>query len=239
MDSFNLSNKTRVVMENFTKFLSIVKSDQKKIRLTPNWLEFKISGIVGFYDASKDSSEEENSGFQEIVISDSKKFLDLIGKIGLENAQYKEPFLYLKKGDAKVKYHTSPLSAAKPVDRKIIEKFDKIIKNNELIMNPFELDLNEMNNFFENATMLGHDYIKFESKNNSLKIIAYSSNGVDAGYYEENINIKINEKINVPINKDFITKMYKGSYKIYFSQKLIKFESLDLPGLMYFLSYSE
>jgi len=235
LEPFKLSDTTTVIIDNFTKFLSTEKSDQRKIRLTPNWIEFKISGIVGFYNCK----EELNTGFNNLVISDSKKFLDLIGKIGLQNAQYKEPFLYLKNGDTKIKYHTSPLVSAKPVDRKIIKVFDSIIKEDRLTIPSFELDLNDINSFFSNINMMGYNFIKFESKNNSLKIIGCDDTGIDAGYYEENLNIKIKEKINVGINKDFLTKMFKGNYKVYFSEHILRFESLDIKGLEYYLSVSE
>lgn len=230
MENFGLSKKTLSIIENFTKFLSNEKAEHKKLRLTPEWIEFKISGIIGFFDASN----EENVGFNEIVISDAKKFIDLVGKIGLNEAQYKAPFLYLKQGNAKVKYHTSPLASAKPIDRKIITIFDKLIENKELIIEPFELDFNEMNSFFANVNLMNYDSIKFESKNNGLKLIGFDSKGIDGGYYEESLEIKTKEKISVSISKDILSKMIKGNYKLYFSEDILKFQSIDIPELSYY-----
>lgn len=232
MDNFVLSKKTLAVIENFSNFLNSNKANLKKIRLTPEWFEFKVSGIIGFYNAK----DEGNTGFSEIVIGDSKKFLDLVGKMGLAEAQFKDPFLYLKKGDRKIKFHTSIKSSIKPVDRKVQEKFSISYKNNELLIEPFELDLNGLNDFFLDTNMLNYSYMKFESKNNNLKIIGFDSNNIDGGYYEENLNIKVKEKISVILNKEHVNKMFKGNYKVYLLNEMVKFESLDLPGLEYYLS---
>lgn len=230
MENFMLSKKTLAVIENFSKFLANDKAATKKIRLTPEWFEFKVSGAIGFFDASN----EGNGGFNEIVIGDSKKFLDLVGKLGLQEAQFKEPFLYLKKGDVKVKYHTNINTSIKSIDKKILTNFGK--DSNTLLIEPFELDINSINSFLSDSQMLGYDYIKFESKNNNLKLVSFDSNGIDGGYYEENLNIKIKDKISIVLNKEFIDKLIKGNYKVYFAKKAIKFESLDIPGLIYFLS---
>ena len=71
IESFNISKKTLIVMDNFSKLLSSEDAKSRKIRITPNWLEVKIAGMVGFYDCSK----EDNSGFQEFVIAKNETSL--------------------------------------------------------------------------------------------------------------------------------------------------------------------
>lgn len=231
MDNFTLSKKTLAVIENFSNFLNSEKAAIKKIRLTPSWFEFKTSGVIGFFDAKN----ENNGGFQEIVIGDSKKFLDIVGKMGLLEAQFKDPFLYFKKGDVKIKYHTNINTSIKEVDKKTITFFEDAIAKNKLLIDPFELDLNNMNDFFVNTNMLKYNYVKFESKNNNLKIIGFDSTGIDGGYYEESLNIKIKEKISIVLNQDLLNKLLKGNYKVYCTEKLIRFENLDIEGLNYYM----
>lgn len=229
IESFNISKKTLIVMDNFSKLLSSEDAKSRKIRITPNWLEVKIAGMVGFYDCSK----EENSGFQEFVIAESKKFLDLIAKIGLKEAQFKEPFLYLKNGDTKVKFHTSPLSAIKPIDKKIIDSFDQA----EYLVKPFELDLNELETFFNNSVnLMGYKHIKFETKNNGLKIIGYDKDNIDNGFYEESLNVKVENKLDFSIAEEHLGKLIKSNYRVHIKEKIIRLENLDYEGLNYYIA---
>lgn len=229
IEDFNLSKKTLIVMDNFSKFLASEDSKQRKIRITPDWLEFKVSGMVGFFDAE----QEGNSGFQEFIVADSKKFLDLVSKIGLKEAQFKEPFLYLKNGDTKVKLHTSPLSSIKAIDKKFIDVFDK----EEDLIEPFELDMNEINAFLVNATStMGYKHIKFETKNNVLKIIGFDLRGIDNGSYEESLNIKFDSKLDFTIAEEHFCKIIKSNYKVYIKDKIMRLENLDIPGLNYYIS---
>lgn len=229
IENFNISKDTLIIMDNFSKILATEDASNRKIRITPNWLEFKISGMVGFYDAT----EQNNSGFNEFIVADSKKFLDLVSKIGLKEAQYKEPFLYLKNGDTKVKFHTSPKSAIKPIDKKMIEIFDKETN----LVEPFELDMNELHSFLNNTSnLMGYKHIKFETKNNILKIIGYDLKGIDNGSYEESLNIKVNNKLDFTISEEYLSKIIKCNYQVYIKQEIMIFKSLDKKGLVYYIS---
>lgn len=232
MSKFELSKKTLLVIDNFSKFLSSERANVKKMRLTPNYFEFKISEIIGFFDASN----EGNDGFNEMVITDPKKFLDIVAKFGLKDASFQEPFLMLKKGNEKIKYHTSVSSGIKPVDRRIVDKFNLAIENNTLSIKPFDLDLNSLNNFFSTSLSLSYDHIKIEPKTNNIKLIAIDSSGIDAGYYEESLNIKTDEKFSITFNRDIISKVLKGRYRLYLLDEIVKLKSIDIDGLEYYLS---
>lgn len=228
----NLSKTTLEVIKNFNSFLSLQSTNSRKMRLTPDLIEFKISGIIGFYFCKN----QNNGGFQELIISDSKRFIDVAEKIGFENADFKDPYIYLKKGDRKIKFHTSDKSAVKPIDKEVITFFDSIDPKKDLLIEPFNLDLGDINDLFDMANTLGYKGLKLESKNNTLKLITYDLKEIDGGYDELNLNIKTQNKIEMSFSLDIFRKLAKSTYKVYVHPEIIKLENLDINGLNYYLS---
>jgi len=231
MAKLKLSDTMLVILENFTRLSIGTVNSSPKLKITPNHIEMKRPGIIGLYDAPK---EEVSSGFDEIVIADVNNFLQIVKYMGMENAEYKEPFILFKKDNTKTKYCTS-IKDVKDIDKTIIED----IKLQENIIEDFELDLNDLTEFHRVANTLGYKRIQFQAKGSVMKVFALDETEIDKGFYEmtlEDVELLNNkETIKISTDRMFFEKIIKGRYRVSISNSLIRLYSLDIEGLVYFV----
>ena len=231
MAKLKLSDIMLVILENFTKLSVSTVNSSPKLKITPTHIEMKRPGIIGLFDADIEMS---SSGFDEIVIADTNNFLQIVKYMGMDNVEYKEPFILFKKDNAKTKYCTS-IKDIKDIDRNIIED----IKKQENIIEDFEIDLNDLTEFHRISNTLGYKKIQFQAKNNSLKILSLDETEIDKGFYEvtlEDVELTNNsEIIKIATDRMFFEKIIKGRYRMSISNTLIRMYSLDIIGLTYFI----
>jgi hypothetical protein len=231
MAKLKLSDIMLVVLENFTRLSIGTVNSSPKLKITPKHIEMKRPGIIGLYDSPKD---DISSGFDEIVVADTNNFLQIVKYMGMDNAEYKEPFILFKKDNTKTKYCTS-IKDVKDIDKNIIED----IKQQDNIIEDFEIDLNDLTEFHKISNTLGYKKIQFQAKGNILKVFALDETEIDKGFYEmilEDVELKDNNDIiKISTDRMFFEKIIKGRYTVSISNSLIRLYSKDIEGLVYFV----